>query len=102
MEKKEQTFEDKINQSQEEFKRQFDPSSASFHGGIHVVVPTGGDRIPESMPTVYPQGFDPTKPQEVIDYGDAYRDVEASRTVFQNLKKDLAKLGPIVQAFLRH
>jgi hypothetical protein len=54
------------------------------------------------MPSVYPEGFDPTKPQETIDYGDSYREVEANRNVYQNLKKELAKLGPIVEAFLRH
>jgi regulator of sigma D len=67
-----------------------------------VPVPMGGARIPESMPTVYPEGFDPTKPQEAIDYGDKYREVEANRNVYQNLKKELAKLGPVVEAFLRH
>jgi hypothetical protein len=54
------------------------------------------------MPSVYPEGYDPTKPQEVIDYGDKYREVEANRNVYQNLKKELAKLGPVVEAFLRH
>lgn len=67
-----------------------------------VPVPLNGERIPESMPTVYPEGFDPTKPQEVIDYGEDYRKVEQERTIYQNLKKSLAKLGPVVEAFLRH
>lgn len=48
------------------------------------------------MPSIYPEGYDPTKPQEVIDYGENYRQVEANRNVYQNLKKDLAKLGPVV------
>ena len=65
-------------------------------------MPTGGSRVPDSMPTIYPEGFDPTKPQDIIDYGDNYKEVEANRGVYQNLKKELAKLGPIVEAFLRH
>lgn len=72
------------------------------HGGIQVPVPLNGARIPESMPTIHPEGFDPTKPQEVIDYGEEYKAVESNRNVYQNLKKELAKLGPIVEAFLRH
>lgn len=61
MEKKEETFEEKLNQSEAEFRNQFDPASGSFHGGPQTVVPTGGNRIPDSMPTVYPEGFDPSK-----------------------------------------
>jgi hypothetical protein len=93
---------EKMQQSDEEFRRQFDPSSGVHHGGIQVVVPTGGSRVPESMATMYPEGFDPTKPSEVIDYGEEYRAVESNRGIYQNLKKELARLGPIVEAFLRH
>ena len=65
-------------------------------------VPLGGDRIPENMQAMYPEGFDPNKPSEVVDYGEGYKKVEKDRTVYQNLKKSLAKLGPIVEGFLRH
>lgn len=39
---------------------------------------------------------------ENIDYGEGYRKVEADRNVYLNLKKSLAKLCPVVEAFLRH
>lgn len=32
--------------SSDEFRNQFNPNSASYHGGIQTVVPTGGDRVP--------------------------------------------------------
>ena len=55
------------------------------------------------MPTMYPEGYVPTQQQtENIDYGSEYRRIETNRNIYQNLKKDLAKLGPIVEAFLRH
>lgn len=98
----EKSLAEKMIESNEEFRLQFDPSSGAYHGGIQTVVPTGGNRIPTSMPTVYPEGFDPTKPEEVIDYGEEYRSVEANRAIYQNLKKELARIGPIVEAFLRH
>ena len=89
--------------SEQEFKNQFDPNHPSYHSGNQTIVPTGGDRVPESMPTMYPEGYVPTQQQtENIDYGSEYRRIETNRNIYQNLKKDLAKLGPIVEAFLRH
>ena len=54
------------------------------------------------MPTMYPEGYNPNQTEEVVDYGPEYKQVETIRTVYQNLKKELAKLGPIVEAFMRH
>ena len=54
------------------------------------------------MPNMYPEGYDPSKNEEVVDYGEQYRKIEEERNTFQNLKKSLAKLGPVVEAFLRH
>lgn len=65
-------------------------------------MPLNGDRIPESMTTMYPEGYDPNKPVEVIDYGEDYRKVEADRNTYMNLKKSIAKLAPVVESFLRH
>lgn len=39
------------------------------------MVPTGGARVPESMSTMYPEGFDPNKAEEIVDYGEEYRQV---------------------------
>lgn len=101
MEKQEALAQD-MQASEQQFRSQFDPASPDYHRGLQVVVPTGGDRVPDSMPTMYPEGYDPSKQSEPADYGELYRSVEANRSVYQNLKKELAKLGPIVEAFLRH
>jgi len=53
-----------MQESEQEFRKQFDPTSPSFHGGSEAVVPTGGDRVPESMPTMYPEGYNPNQPQQ--------------------------------------
>lgn len=53
-EQKEQSLAEKMQESEQEFRKQFDPTSPSFHGGLQTTVPTGGDRVPESMPTMYP------------------------------------------------
>lgn len=91
-----------MEESEQEFKKQFDPTSESFHKGDTRAVPVGGQRVPESMATMYPEGFDPNQQTEVIDYGEEYKKVEQDRNILQNLKKSLAKLCPIVEAFLRH
>lgn len=41
-------------ESDEAFRQQFDPNSPQFHNGIPVPVPLNGDRIPQSMSTMYP------------------------------------------------
>ena len=65
-------------------------------------MPLGGQRVPYNMPGMYPEGFDPEQPTKVIDYGEGYRKVEKDRTTYQNLKKSIAKLCPVLEAFLRH
>lgn len=49
-------------QSDEEFRKQFDPNSDTYHKGSIEPVPLGGDRVPESMYSMYPEGYDPNKP----------------------------------------
>lgn len=58
--------------------------------------------MPDTMPTMYPEGYDPTKVAETVEYGPEYKKVEEDRTAYQNLKKSLDKLCPVVEAFLRH
>lgn len=48
------------------------------------------------MYSMYPEGYDPNKPAEVIDYGQDYKNIETERAVYQQLKKSLAKLCPVV------
>ena len=99
---KEESLGQKMQESNEEFRKQFDPNDPNYHGGPTTAVPTGGARIPENMQAMYPEGFDPNQPQVEIDYGEDYRQIESNRQVYLNLKKELAKLGPIVESFLRH
>ena len=51
-----------MQQSNEQFRKQFDPSDPNYHGGVQTAVPTGGNRIPENMPGMYPEGYDPNQP----------------------------------------
>lgn len=95
-------FQQLAEQSEEEFRKQFDPHSESFHGGLTTPVPLNGDRVPESMPSMYPEGYDPNSAPEPVDYGEEYRKIEEERKMYQDLKKSLAKLCPVVEAFLRH
>lgn len=45
---------DLAHESDAAFRAQFDPSSESFHKGLTTPVPLHGDRVPESMSTMYP------------------------------------------------
>ncbi len=54
------------------------------------------------MKSMYPEGFDPNAIPVEIDYGEEYKEVEKTRNVYQKFKKELAKLGPIVEGFMRH
>lgn len=96
------SFGQQLAESEDQFKKQFDPTSETYHHGLQQPVPTGGNRIPETMANPYPEGFDLNQVAEVIDYGEEYRKIEEDRNIYQNLKKSLAKLGPIVESFLRH
>lgn len=49
-----QSIKDLAQESDEAFRKQFDPTSNSYHGGIQTPVPLNGDRVPESMTTMYP------------------------------------------------
>jgi hypothetical protein len=53
MEKDNKGFAQDLEQSEEEFARQFDRASVAFHGGDPTPVPIGGARVPTSMPTMY-------------------------------------------------
>lgn len=58
---KESNLQKDMEQSEQEFKKQFDPTSETFHKGVTTSVPTGGQRVPESMTTMYPEGYDPNQ-----------------------------------------
>jgi hypothetical protein len=51
---------------------------------------------------MFPENYNPNEQPEVIDYGEDYKKIEQDRNTLQNFKKSLAKLCPIVEAFMRH
>lgn len=46
MEKDIKSLAERMIESNDEFRKQFDPTSGLYHGGLQAVVPTGGNRIP--------------------------------------------------------
>lgn len=97
----ESNFDKDLRESETLFKQQFNPNSIHFHNGDPTPVPLGGERIPNSMPTVY----DPEMKEldeKKIDYGPEHDRLLSIREFFNNLKKSLAKLTPPMEAILRH
>lgn len=97
----ESTFEKDLAESEQMFKAQFNPNSILYHNGDPTPVPLGGQRVPNSMPTVYkdqPQASEEKPP----NYGPDYDRIYNTREFFNSLKKALAKLTPPIEAILRH
>jgi hypothetical protein len=53
------------------------------------------------MKSMYPEGYDLSKSNENIDYGENYKKIEETRNIYLNLKKSLAALCPVVEALFR-
>lgn len=97
----ESNFEKDLIESEALFKAQFNPNSILYHNGDPTPVPLGGQRIPNSMPTVY--NPDSTELiEKKIDYGKEYDHLSNIREILNTLKKALAKLTPLLEAILRH
>ncbi|CAD8075447.1 unnamed protein product [Paramecium primaurelia] len=96
-------FQKDMIESEEAFIEQFDRNSANFHQGNPTVVPVGGQRIPESMPTMYPeqdlQNY--LNPQEQ-DFGPEYKLLMQYKEVLDLLKKSLNKISAHHEALLRN
>lgn len=92
---REESMEEKLRQSEQEFKEQFDVNSKNHHKGLAQPVPLGGARIPESMPQEYPENFNPGEVAPTSqELGPEYLKLEKQREVLMNLKKILAKQAP--------
>lgn len=80
-----------LAESEEAFHDQFNPNSQNHHGGVKVPVPVGGQRIPESMPTVYPESVQDlgayVAQTETVDYGPEYESLMRERDFFNNTLK---------------
>lgn len=93
-----------ILESEEQFHNQFDRNSATFHGGDPTAVPIGGERVPESMPTVYDKAYIEkvsAASSDITQYGPEYVDIHETRELLLELKKTLAKLCIPIEAKLR-
>jgi len=88
-----------ILESSEQFYEQFDKNSPNFHKGLTTQVPTGGQRIPESMPRELPE-----KEQVVVitEFGEEYDRIAELRNQFLRMNKLLAALTQHQEAIFRH
>lgn len=77
-------------ESSEAFEDQFNPNSIHFHKGLPTPVPIGGARVPESMPTAYPEKVEDLASYiaaDVINYGPEYDLCLSEREFFNNTLK---------------
>mmetsp|Transcript_32979 Transcript_32979/g.37428 ORF Transcript_32979/g.37428 Transcript_32979/m.37428 type:complete len:223 (+) Transcript_32979:114-782(+) len=79
------------------FHDQFDRDSTDFHHGDPTPVATGGQRIPESMPSVYTE----EKKVEVSNYGPDYDRLMNLRAKLGDFKKTASKVGPSIEGVMR-
>ena len=84
-------------EAEQNFVAQFDPSSETFHRGDPTLVPVGGERIPESMPTVYDNSGAIRDTPMDPNY---YYLIEA-RSMLLELKKILCQICPSIEAIIR-
>ena len=74
-----------LEESQEDFKKQFNPDNIYYHNGDLRPVPLGGNRIPNSMPTVYDENAKQEVEPENVNYGPEYDERYALREHLSNL-----------------
>jgi len=84
-------------ESDASFREQFNRESSNFHNGDPTPVPVGGGRVPESMPTAYP---DQPQPEDTPMHPDIPLVMEA-RNRLQTFKKALSEVCSAVEARLR-
>ena len=91
-----------LAESEDEFKKQFDPNFIYYHNGDARPVPIGGNRIPASMPTVFDENAKQEAEPENVNYGPEYDERYALREHLSNLKKVLSNVVKPLEAILRH
>lgn len=88
-------------ESEEEFKKQFDPTSTTYHAGDPTQVPIGGNRIPKSMPSEFDDKAPVTEEIDYKEYGPEYVKLYETREYINEFKKVLARVCPPIEAVLR-
>merc|ERR1719316_1874477 len=95
--------------SDEAFRKQFDPSDPSFHGitaipGVEKAVPTGGARVPESMGGEQCQNWRdlPEAPLEIEpEYPPEYHRAMANYETLGKVKKAISVLNKPVEICMK-
>ena len=80
-----------------QFRAQFDPQNPSFHQGDTTPVPIGGGRVPESMPSAFPDA--PVSNELPTD--EEYYRIQDLRNLLGDFKKVLSSICPAIEAKLR-
>lgn len=100
MEKKKLTLTEKAQFMEERddnknFYDQFDRESILYHEGCETQVPLGGKNLPQSMPAMYPEGFDPNAPPPKDYSADDVRcqEIKVAIASFRDFKKKWTKVA---------
>jgi hypothetical protein len=80
-----------------QFRAQFDKSNPAYHNGDPTPVPVGGVRVPESMPSAYPDA--PVVNDVPMD--EVYYRLQDLRNLLGEFKKVLSSICPAIEAKLR-
>lgn len=82
------------------FYDQFDRESPLFHNGDTTPVPIGGQKVPQTMPQAYPEGFDPNAPlpEDPSEKDPKCQVLKVGITSFGDYKKAWAKISDLFVA----
>jgi hypothetical protein len=93
-------MEQALEESREEFKKQFDRSNPNYHGGDPRPVKVNEATVPDNMRTNQLE-WSEAPPTEVVDYGPEYTRVEKMRNDLGELKKLLVGVVPPLESIVR-
>ncbi|KAL4472957.1 hypothetical protein ABPG72_020651 [Tetrahymena utriculariae] len=107
MEQSKDNLQAMIEHSEQQFRAQFDPTNPLYHQGDKTPVPIGGERVPESMNTMYPSNVNNlneyiNEQTKEINYGPEFDQITQERNQFLNFKKVIASITQVLEAILRH
>ena len=86
-----------VDDSAEFFAAQFDPDDPNYHGGDPTLVPMGGNRVPDSMPTEY----DPSAHFNDTPMDPEYYRLSEIRNFLLEFKKVMSQVPPCIEAKMR-
>jgi len=89
-----------LEESREEFKKQFDPNNQNYHRGDPRPVKVNEASVPDNMRTNQLE-WSEAQPTEVVDYGPEYTRVEKMRNDLGDFKKLLVGVVPPMESIVR-